>query len=215
MKYIMLRNNTYHYRRRISRELIPYFDTKTFYKSLSENKAIALHLASEISMEFSKAVALVKLGLKPTIDRLLNQQKQIQTVQEKPRYKSFLEVSKIFLQNQDISKRRYSELEKYFEIISKLLCKNVTQNNLDQFRVNISKLPKGNIQKYKKYSISELTRKDVPKEDRLSIKTKNEYIKALNAVLTFGSNRDYFDKAYKVKTFKQDVAQKNQRKALN
>ena len=50
MKYIMF-----------PKDLEPYFNTKTFYKALSTNKAIAKYLANEINMEFSKAIVMIKL----------------------------------------------------------------------------------------------------------------------------------------------------------
>jgi len=221
MNYIQLRNNVYHYRRRVPSKLQPYYRTKTIYKSLSRHLSVAKSLSYELSVEIANAVAMVDLGLTPTIKHQEPIKEHSQTTVNNTTQTSdksqfdFKEVSELYTKSLDVSERRLSELQKYISILNSLMSKNVTQTSLDELRSKIKQLPKGNIQKYKKYSIDELLELDIPKDHLLSDKTRNEYLKVLNSILTFSYERDYLPKQFKVKTFTQKIDPREQRKALS
>ena len=91
----------------------------------------------------------------------------------------------------------------------------ITFNLLDRVRTTIINLPRRNIQKYRSMPLKEVISTSVPDADKISSRSANEYIKTFNAILTFGHQRGYTEREFKLKVVKINASARNDRKALS
>ena len=64
-------------------------------------------------------------------------------------------------------------------------------------------------------SLNHIIKSTVEDKDKLSVKSQNEYLKTLRALLKFGNEREYINKIFVFTLFKNPVSARNQREALN
>ena len=206
MKHIILRGNTYHYRRRIPSSLQSYIHIKYFYKTLSADSRTAKHLGLKYDLLFEELVSMHRLGLEPSIDKLGLQTNKT----EVSAYESYL------------SQERSDASQKVTSMHMFILCKflpaditTVTYSDIDKVTTSLNKLPKRNIQKYKEIPVRQFIKMKIPINDKLSVRGVNAYLKTLKSFLTFCHKRNYLNILYEVKLLKSTTNMRNERKSLS
>ena len=206
MKHIILRSNTYHYRRRIPSALQSYIHLKYFYKTLSTNIKTARYLGLKYDVLFEELVSMHRLGLKPNINKL-----GLQTTKtEISAYESYLALE------------RSEASQKVTSMHMFILCKflpaeitTVTYSDIDKVTTSLKQLPKRNIQKYKKIPVKHFIKMEIPTKDKLSVRGVNAYLKTLKSFLSFCHKRNYLSTLYEVKLQKSTVCIRDERKSLS
>lgn len=212
--YITIRGNNLIYRRRIPTELKPYMQMTEFKKALVPDMKSAKIIANHYDNIFSKMQTNIKLGF-TDISSLLSQLGIEETaIKRDSLYDAFLNSKK------SISKTSHNEYKQQLQLFSMLLPEeidNISYSHIDRITGIISALPKRNIQKYRKMSLKELLKAEVQESDRLSIKSQNEYLKTLRALLKFAKQRGYIqsNNDVNVHLFTQKVSSRAQRQTLD
>ena len=207
MHYITLRGNTYHYRRRVPHQLKNYIKMTYYFRTLSKDLKLAEILTSNFNAIFDELLASSLLGFKPDISKL-----GINTISNEA------SASKIFLTTIERSEEALKTTTMHMQILIYLLPKDVsdtTANDIDNITSILRKLPKRNIQKYKQLSIKEVTKINVPHEDKLAPRGVNAYLKTLKSFLYFCYKRNYIEKQFDVALVKSDVGSRSERTALD
>ncbi|KYJ87537.1 hypothetical protein AS592_10550 [Sulfurovum riftiae] len=206
LMHIHIRGTTYHYRRRIPLELQQYTHTLYFAKALSKNKDMAMMLARNIDSIFDELLMTKRMGKEPDIGKLgIDQEKSVSEI------KSYLTVTE---RSDDAQKT----VTMHMELLSILLPEDLsglTQETLDKSITILKKLPKRNIQKYKRFPIKELINMDIPKKDKLAPRGVNAYLKTLKSFLNFCYKRNYIEKQFDIPLIKSEIASRAERTALN
>lgn len=207
MRHIILRGNTYHYRRRIPQALQKYVANNSFYKSLSQDIKLAQQIATKIDTIFNEALAMTKMGLKPNLTELgLTKRVKHQTP------------TKFYLTMIERSDNAQKTTEMHMQVLSVMLPKDIsdlTQSSIDEIISSIKLLPKRNIQKYKSIPIKKLLQLNIPQEDRLASRGINAYLKTLKSFLNFCYKRNYVEKEFDITLVKSNTGSREERKALN
>ena len=207
MTYVVLRGNTYHYRRRIPQQLKHLIHMKFFFRTLSKDLKLAEMLALNINAVFDELLARVMLGLELDISKL-----GIMTISNEA---SAIET---FLTAVERSDDALKTTTMHMQILMHLLPKDIsktTANNIDNITSTLRELPKRNIQKYKQLSIKEVININVPTSDKLAPRGVNAYLKTLRSFLHFCYKRNYIEKQFDIVLVKSDVGSRAERTALD
>ena len=212
--YLQLRNHTYHYRRRIPKTLQGYFSSNFYYKSLqTDNIKIAKASAKKLDVIFSDNIVKISFNISPDLEELSVNEPKINKP-AKASNATFWSITNKYLESLDVSKDRYKKVSKYLSVISNLVLEAVTQDSIDVLKKKLSKLPKGNVQRYKELEAIEQVKLEVPEKDKLSVRTKNDYVKVINALCKFACKRNLLEKEYSLKSFTETVFPRDQRQAI-
>lgn len=123
-----------------------------------------------------------------------------------------------YLRSQDVTDSRRNKIERHLTVIKVLLPKDIKKLNmsiLDDVKSKITDLPKRNIQKYRKMTLEEIVKREIPTKERITVETANDYIKILNQVLKFLYDREMIARQYSVTPLKSIVAARDQRSTLD
>jgi len=131
------------------------------------------------------------------------QQPQIRAVKEeskKERSKTLEEIVTVYHKNiphttSEVQKKAYKAFfnDIFFELMDKdSLIENVDREQLLEIREIIQGLPKRNIQKYRKMKLSKILAKvDIKEDEKISIKTVNDYLKWIMSLFSFAQKYGY------------------------
>lgn len=211
--HLHIRNNTYVYRRRIPKQLKPLISVTEFKRALCADKRLSKQMASKYDLMFSQLEAALHLDLDiSSILDAINGPVEVFAPPEIDMYEEFLSTKK------DIAAGPYREYERQIAIFRLLLpkdLKDLTYRDLDALKDSLANLPKLNIQKYRKMDLNNILKTAVPVKDRISIKSQNEYLKTLKAVLKLGTDRGYLTTQLDIKLLKNTVSARNQKQVLS
>lgn len=213
--HLHIRNSTYIYRRRIPKSLKPFMQMTEFKRHLVSDLDSSQLLASHYDMLFSKLKVYAKLNLDvtPIIKELnLSEDTQMETPEPVDIYAEFLN------SKQNLAASSYNEYNQQLELIKVLLpldLKSLSYRHLDSMKQTLSHLPKRNIQKYRDMSLKEVIKVETAGGERISIKSQNEYLKTLRALLKFAKERNYIMETFTIELLKNRTAARNQRQLLN
>ena len=214
--HIYSRGASYVYRRRIPKQLQQYIHITEFKRSLTKDLKSARMIASKYDLLFNKMEVFIKLGL--SVSELLGEL-GLNTTTKIPNIKPVkVDVLSEFLATKEgIAKGPYREYELQLTLIQLLLpnnLKGLSHRDLDAFKQVLTRLPKRNIQKYREMSLKQVIKADVEDKDCISIKTRNEYLKTLRALIKFSYSRDYIPKELEVTLFKNTTSARKQKEDL-
>ncbi len=207
--YIIKRNDSYHYRRRIPKRLQEFFSTPTYTKTLSKDMATAKVMALEITAALATAETMVKINQIPDLSSLNS------SCKEMPPTLSTLSLG--YFKTLRITATKMNE---YITVMNTIVAITdaISHKDLDLIRERLQLLPKRNIHKYRVMPLKELvslhTLKRVEQGERLIAKSINEYIKILNAVLAYGYGRGTLQQNHKVKLIPIAHQARTERSAL-
>lgn len=176
--YITKRNDIYHYRRRIPKQLQKYFPSSSYTKTLAEDIATADIVVSEINATLATAVAMVKLKQTPDLSSLISINDEL--------LPTLSTLSSGYFKTLSIT---VIKIREYTTMINTIIAitDDISLKDLDLIRARLPLIPKRNIHRYRTMNLNELVSlralKTVKQEDRLTAKSINEYFKILNAVL--------------------------------
>lgn len=205
--YLTQRKNMYHYRRRVPTLLIDYFESPIYYKSLSSDFDVAKVLSVELTQTFNKAVTMVKLGLEPDLSTVTEMVGDVDV--------GFGAIAKAYLKTLSITSGKLTQYEGVVKTVVYIIKDTVTHQSLDKLRTSLQKLPKRNIHKYRVMPMEKIVKVRAPTEERLTAKSVNEYIKVVNAVLSYGYDRTLIDRQYRIKLFPIMHQARTEREALS
>ena len=209
MQHLNKRGNIYYFRKRIPTSILHLCTVKEINRPLSKDKKLALQISKYYNNLFNMIDLCMKTNQDPTryIKKL-----NLQQIKQVDIYKQFLHTK------QGTSTNSYREYKQQLELLQHLLPKDIKKlsySHIDTIIKTISKLPKRNIQKYRELSLKELIKSTVPEKDRISIKSQNEYIKTLRALLKFCYERQYIDRPYTINLLSNKTTTRNQRQSLS
>ena len=209
MQRLNKRGNIWYYRKRIPTSIIHLCTVREINRPLSRDKRLALKIARYYDNLFN----MIDLSLKVNQDPILYiKQLNLQAVREVDIYKMFLN------SKQGISDTVYREYRQQLSLFQTLLPRDLVKLNysvIERVVKVVTGLPKRNIQKYRDAPVKKLIKLKVPESDRISIKSQNEYLKTLKALFRFAYERQYIDREYAIKLFKNKVSARNQRLPLD
>ena len=197
---------TYKYIRRVPKLLLKYTSTGTFRVSLGSSLLEATQTALSFNNSVEEALQLISLHVDDSmiiakIDGLIPKEKptNITTKVLSTGYLSDVTADYISSQVDNISAEETRDKRYFYETVCPSIFKEVgvtsnpklasiNYNDLLNLKAIITKLPKRNIQKYRKMELHDILRNldAVKKEERLSARTINKYIKWLRALFSFG-----------------------------
>jgi integrase len=222
--YLHKRGNNYIYRRRIPLEIQPFIELKVFKKALVPDIKSAQMIASKYNLIFNKMIVSIRLGIDitnlikeldlfvPEPEATNSKQSILEPKQQRDIYKDFLK------SKEDVSTSSYREYKQQLELLKVILPKDfstVSYLTVDTVKDILIKLPKRNIQKYRSMPLKELIKIKVEEGDRISVKSRNEYLKTFRALLNFGLEREYITRPVTIKLFTDKMSARNQREALS
>jgi len=207
--YIHKRKETYHYRRRVPKELQSYFPSLYYTKALSRDMTTAKAIASTISMSIDTAVTMLRLSKKPDLSTLVH-------VSQEP-LPTLTDLSSNYFKTLSVTKGKMSSYKTMIKTII-AISDEISHKSLDGIRDKLQRLPKRNIQRYRMMSLTELisdkTLKTVAIKDKLTSKSINEYLKILNSILSFGYDRGVLSQHHKIKLLPINHQARTERSAL-
>ncbi len=182
-----------------------------YFKSLSRNIKLSKMLTKKINAIFDELLATLALGFEPDIVKLgINNS----------RNKKLNDVSpvKTFLTAVERSDEALKTTTMHMQVLTHVLPKDVsksTAENIDNITSVLRGLPKRNIQKYKKLSIEEVIKINVPQKDKLAPRGINAYLKTLKSFLNFCYKRNYIEKQFDIALVKSNIDSRSERTALS
>jgi len=197
--YITKVNQSYKYQRRVPKQLEEYVSTKFIKKSLGKEFQEAQLKALELNSTLDDCIKLIELSAPNEViqDKLLDggliRTPTKTNKQEKPTIGVIVSSYLVSIEQEGISYEEYRDRKYFFTSIlipilgNDTLLSDVTYQELIEFRELLTKLPKGNIQKYKNKPIERLldTLDVVLPTERLSTTTVNKYIKWIRTLYSY------------------------------
>ena len=211
-QYIIQRGGTYHYRRRIPKSLQPYFELTEYTKALARTMTESKAKASVISAQFAKALLALSIGQDPDVSELTT---VTMVIPVKPTNMRMSELAEEYLSSLNITPSRLKVYRRILDNAITIMGNKINMSSLDRFKATLAKMPKRNIEIYKKMPVREMIKRTFPDKDLVSLKNCNEYIVVVNSMLIFGAERGYIDKPYRIKKYKITVAAREERRALD
>ncbi len=211
-KYIIKRGNTYSYRRRIPKTLKPYFESGEYKKALSSSLSDSNDLASLISAQFAKALLAMTIGQEPDVSELTS---VTTVIPVKPTNMRMSELAEEFIASLNIKESRVKTYRRILDTAIIIMGNKINMSSLDRFKAQLPKMPKRNIEIYRKIPVREMIKRTFPEKDLISLKNCNEYIVVVNSMLIFGAERGYLDKPFRIKKYKITAAAREERRALD
>ena len=180
---------------------------KTINRPLSEDLNLAKRLASKYNDVFRMIDFCIKYGEDP--------EKYIRML-DLPTAKK-IDVYDAYIKSLDVTEKRLSKVKSLMSVLKVLLPNDISKvdmNKLDSVKEILQKMPKRSSSKYRKMDIRDVV-KIVGKEDeRMSVETLNDHLKATNALMKFAYERDVVSKPYSVGMVKKKVSGREERKAI-
>ena len=195
MKYIILRNSTFYYRRRVPSYLSEHTSLKSIHRPLSTDPQHAKVLSRRYDTLFN--IIQLNLRMKENIDDY---------ILELGLKKISSDIFQEYLNRLEVSQERLLKVEKVLLVVREFLPLDLSTINLahsDRMRQGIINLPNRRLSKYKDFSIRELRAMDIPDEDRIGVGVTNEFITVLNAFLRYIHQREIISRAYQMKLAKK------------
>jgi len=197
--YITKVNQSYKYQRRVPKQLEEYVSTKFIKKSLGKEFQEAQLKALELNSTLDDCIKLIELSAPNEViqgkllDGGLIRTPTKTNKQEKPTIGVIVSSYLVSIEQEGISYEEYRDRKYFFTSIlipilgNDTLLSDVTYQELIELRELLTKLPKGNIQKYKNKPIERLldTLDVVSESERLSTTTVNKYIKWIRTLYSY------------------------------
>ncbi len=209
MKHLIKRGNIYYYRKRIPTAIQHLSTVREIHRPLSSD----LKSAKRLLRQYEHLFTMIDLALKlrHSIDNLVKEL-QLPTVKQKSIYDVFLESKR------DVAATSYREYRQQLELFKVLLptsLDKLSYKHIDTVKEVLNKLPKRNIQKYRDMSLRQVIKSTPTEDERLSVKSRNEYLKTLRALLKLAKQRNYLSTEFTIDLFKNKVSTRSQRDTLN
>ena len=208
MKHIQLRNGIYHYRRRTPKSLVRTINTKMISKALHSNLEQAIKLGAIIDEKLDNLKSLAKFGLNTGQSAFAINDKAA-----KREIVPFSQLAESYLGTLSVSDGKMREYRTVAHTLGALVTE-ISYSELEKVKARIGKLPKRNIQKYRKMTLAELVKVNAPVEDCISHKSANEYIKIMNAIVHHAYKSELVDKDVKLKLFTIEHQARTERSTL-
>ncbi len=178
---------------------------------LDSSKLLALHYDTLFSK--LKVYIKLKLDIAPII-RELNLAEDVPLKPPEP-----VDIYEEFLNSkQNIASSSYNEYKQQLELFKVLLpidLKTLSYRHIDSMKQTLFHLPKRNIQKYRSMPLKQVIKVETTKQERISAKSQNEYLKTLRALLKFSRERNYISETFTIELVKNKTTARNQRQILN
>ena len=208
MKYVKLRGDTYYYRRQIPVSIQHLSTIKTLHKSLSQDKVLAVKLATRYNNLFNILMAGHQLGRDINsyiIELGLNQMPSV-------------DIYGKYINSREVGKDRLAKIVRVLEVVKVLLPKELSKIDrvlLDNVKNKIINLPRRSLAQYKDVEITKIIGMKIPNNDKLSSVAVKDYLVILNSFVKYLYERELVNKPYAVNMPKRVSANRDERNGLS
>lgn len=217
-----MRTTKVNIRKRVPRPLVTYIG-----KVEIKQKNVPITRKAQIEETFKKCLQLLESDLisesvkELEVNNLLLLNAIITEEQRDSNNSSLTDVIGRYLKVCNVSEKEKKERHAYFyDVLAQLnLPKDMKEfdySTIISIQKQTSTLPKRSYSKYKPFTVKQLLKMNIPNEERISIKTQNNYLTWLKSLMSFAVNSRViqFNPAQYVKANTSTSSNRNQREAL-